>query len=42
MVGDDRRISVDPYDVAVIHEGDYCPSCGQIGCNAYPYTEDND
>lgn len=32
MVGDDYRHVVDPEDVAVIPELDYCACCGQIGC----------
>jgi hypothetical protein len=35
MVGDDRRIPVDPEDVTPIADEDYCSGCGQIGCNAY-------
>jgi len=33
MVGDDRRFSVDPDDVAPISSEEYCASCGQIGCH---------
>lgn len=32
MVGDDRSHSVDPDDVSVIGEDDYCHECGQVGC----------
>lgn len=35
MVGDDREHSIDPDDVTLIREDDYCPECGQIGCKAY-------
>jgi len=35
MVGDDRRHSIDPSDCTALLDGDYCPSCGQIGCKAY-------
>jgi hypothetical protein len=35
MVGDDREFIVDPDDVTLIAENDYCPGCGQIGCKAY-------
>ena len=36
MVGDDRVFVYDPEDLTALDEGDYCPSCGQIGCHAYP------
>lgn len=32
MVGDDRRISVDPDYVSVLAEDAFCRGCGQIGC----------
>lgn len=32
MVGDDRRFSVDPEDLTMIGDMDYCAGCGQIGC----------
>lgn len=32
MVGDDTRHAIDPDDVTVIADEDYCGSCGQIGC----------
>lgn len=32
MVGDDRRHVVDPDDLVLIADEDYCSSCGQIGC----------
>lgn len=32
MVGDDHRHHVDVDDLEKIGEGDYCSSCGQIGC----------
>ena len=32
MVGDDRRHAVWPDEITPIDEGDYCGSCGQIGC----------
>jgi hypothetical protein len=35
MVGDDRVSTVDVDDLTLIHEDDYCPGCGQIGCKAY-------
>lgn len=34
MVGDDRRIPIDPEDVIPLDEADYCSQCGQIGCQA--------
>jgi hypothetical protein len=35
MVGDDRRFSIDPDACTILHDDDYCPGCGQIGCTAY-------
>src|SRR5271170_6815307 len=35
MVGDDREHIIDPDDCTEIAEDDYCPECGQIGCEAY-------
>lgn len=32
MVGDDRRVALDPDDLIPLDEGDYCGGCGQIGC----------
>ena len=32
MVGDDRVHEVDPDDLIVIDDLDYCAECGQIGC----------
>jgi hypothetical protein len=32
MVGDDYRHSVDPANCQPISDGDYCASCGQMGC----------
>jgi hypothetical protein len=32
MVGDDREHIVDPADLIVIDDEDYCHSCGQLGC----------
>jgi len=32
MVGDDRKHSIDPDDLVVIDEEEYCSCCGQIGC----------
>ena len=32
MVGDDRVHIIDPDDVSVIADEDYCSGCGQIGC----------
>jgi len=40
MVGDDRTHIVDVDDLTEIAEEDYCPGCGQIGCNAYGSSED--
>lgn len=34
MVGDDRTFTFDVDDLTVIDKEDYCPECGQIGCNA--------
>lgn len=35
MVGDDRRFTFDPDELTPLslENGDYCPSCGQIGCH---------
>jgi len=35
MVGDDRGFPFDPDDLTMIHDDDYCPGCGQVGCKAY-------
>jgi len=32
MVGDDYRHAVDPEELSVIEELDYCAECGQLGC----------
>jgi len=32
MVGDDRQHYVDPDQLTLISEEDYCGSCGQLGC----------
>lgn len=32
MVGDDRRFTFDPSELAPLGDLDYCASCGQIGC----------
>lgn len=32
MVGDDREHLVEVADLIPLDEGDYCHSCGQIGC----------
>jgi hypothetical protein len=32
MVGDDREHEVDPDDLVMLDDDDYCSSCGQIGC----------
>ncbi len=32
MVGDDKRHSVDPLDLTVLDDLDYCAECGQVGC----------
>jgi hypothetical protein len=34
MVGDDREHIVDPDDVTLIADADYCAGCGQVGCQA--------
>lgn len=34
MVGDDCKHIIDPEDVTVISDDDYCHECGQIGCKA--------
>ncbi len=39
MVGDDRVFSFDPEDIEDIEDHEYCPGCGQIGCNAYGVEE---
>jgi len=33
MVGDDRTHEVDLEDLAPLAEGEYCGSCGQVGCS---------
>ena len=33
MIGDDRRIVIDPDDVEPLDELAYCHVCGQIGCS---------
>jgi hypothetical protein len=35
MVGDDREFVVDPDDLTLIADDEYCSGCGQIGCHAY-------
>ncbi len=32
MVGDNRRHLLDPADVSILPELDYCHVCGQVGC----------
>lgn len=32
MVGDDRKIAIDPDDAFPITDDEFCGSCGQIGC----------
>ncbi len=32
MIGDDREHTVDIDDLELLPDGDYCGSCGQIGC----------
>lgn len=32
MVGDDRSFYIDPDDMTVLGEREFCHSCGQIGC----------
>lgn len=32
MIGDDREHVIDPEDVTVIADDDYCHACGQVGC----------
>lgn len=39
MVGDNRVIHVDPYDVEAIQPDSFCRSCGQIGCQWDVYDE---
>lgn len=34
MVGDDRIHSIDPDDLRILPEDDYCHECGQVGCTA--------
>jgi hypothetical protein len=34
MVGDDTIHSIDPEDVEVLNEDEFCSECGQIGCTA--------
>jgi hypothetical protein len=34
MVGDDQVFTFEVSELTVLQEGDYCPECGQIGCNA--------
>ena len=34
MVGDDREFTFYTDELTKLDEGDYCPSCGQIGCTA--------
>lgn len=33
MVGDDARLLIDPDELDEIEIVDYCPGCGQIGCD---------
>ena len=33
MVGDDRKFFFDEDELTLLDEGDYCSSCGQIGCS---------
>lgn len=35
MIGDDRRRHVFADSVQPLDDGEYCPSCGQIGCKHY-------
>lgn len=35
MVGDDRVHTFETHELTRLEEGDYCPSCGQIGCDAH-------
>lgn len=32
MVGDDRKHHLDPVEVHLIQDDEYCSGCGQIGC----------
>ena len=32
MVGDDRRFTFEPQEIAALDDLAYCASCGQIGC----------
>jgi hypothetical protein len=35
MVGDDRVFYFDPAELVKIEEEDFCPVCGQIGCEGW-------
>ena len=35
MVGDDYVYTVPTEDITPISDDEYCPECGQIGCEAY-------
>ena len=32
MIGDDRHFCFNPEDATPLDDGEYCRSCGQIGC----------
>jgi hypothetical protein len=38
MVGDDYRHTVDPENITPLDSGQFCHSCGQIGCTHNTYT----
>ena len=40
MVGDDRRFTVEPDDVAPMTREDYCGECGQEGCSHDGYDRE--
>ncbi len=33
MVGDDRRFTFEPDELNPLSDGDYCGTCGQVGCS---------
>lgn len=35
MVGDDRTFGLDPDNLTILGEDEYCPGCGQTGCHAH-------
>ena len=38
MIGDDRLIAVEEEDLEPLEDGEYCPDCGQIGCQCNVYA----